>query len=363
MACDDEAEWLATAMTDDSTVAELLLRIHSAGAPPHAAAAAARALKLDWTVRQRRSSNSKPAPKEPGRKKRGGEPARASPTTPLSWSGATSTSGGGGGGGGGDEECSGVPVVKSPEKARSKTTNGSTTTSAATPSKRPRKKKTLAELREEENKLLKERRRLRWGLANLRRVVEKQRLANESLKKMKLDTQCKREAETTPEEQPLNVSSCTPCSSASKTCKVETCDRLFELPDLNLPVEGASLTLATTTTWRFSGAALGLIDLRLLRRLLLRQANSLPSKSSEKVRPVQARARGELIWRVLREIHSSHSRRSSAIEKPQGCLLLHPPSHYARPCSVLSLANLELRAQSSQSGIVGSTWLKVIALA
>ncbi|XP_030470916.2 uncharacterized protein LOC115689090 [Syzygium oleosum] len=244
MACDDEAEWLATAMTDDSTVAELLLRIQSAGAPPHAAAAAAaaaRALKLDWTVRQRRSSNSKTAPKEPGRKKRGGEPARASPTTPLSWSGATSTSGGGGGGGGGggDEECSGVPVVKSPEKARSKTTNGSTTTSAATPSKRPRKKKTLAELREEENKLLKERRRLRWGLANLRRVVEKQRLANESLKKMKLDTQCKREAETTPEEQPLNVSSCTPCSSASKTCKVETCERLFELPDLNLPVEGS----------------------------------------------------------------------------------------------------------------------------
>ncbi|KAF8021622.1 hypothetical protein BT93_G1923 [Corymbia citriodora subsp. variegata] len=218
-------------MTDDSAVAELLLRIRRADGPPQAAAA--RALKLDWTVRQRRSSNSKPGPKDAGRKKHGGEPARASPTTPLSWSGGTSTSGGGGGG---DEECS-VPVVKSPEKARSKTNNGSTNMNAATPSKRPRKKKTLAELREEENKLLKERRRLRWGLANLRRVVEKQRLANESLKKMKLDMQCKRETETTPDERSQNVSSCSPCSSASKTCKVEACERLFELPDLNLPVE------------------------------------------------------------------------------------------------------------------------------
>ncbi|KAK2632532.1 hypothetical protein EUGRSUZ_L01430 [Eucalyptus grandis] len=195
-------------------------------------------LKLDWTVRQRRSSNSKTAPKDARRKKRGGEPARASPTTPLSWSGATSSGGGGGGGGGGsggggggDEECS-VPVVRSPEKARSKTTNGSTTTSAARPSKRPRKKKTLAELKEEENKLLKERRRLKWGLANLRRVVEKQRIANESLKKMK-------EAVTTPDEQPQNVGSCSPCSSASKTREVETCERFFELPDLNLPVENS----------------------------------------------------------------------------------------------------------------------------
>ncbi|XP_030526268.2 uncharacterized protein LOC115737958 [Rhodamnia argentea] len=233
MACDDEAEWLTIAMTDDSTVAELLIRIRRGDAPPHAAAA--RALKLDWTVRQRRSSNSKPAPKDPGRKKGGGEPARASPTTPLSWSGATSTSGGGGGGGG-DEECS-VPVVKSPEKARSKTINGSTTTSAGTPSKRPRKKKTLAELREEENKLLKERRRLRWGLENLRLVVEKQRLANQSLKKMKLDVQCKQEAKMTPQVQPQNAGSGSPCRSTSKLCKVETCERIFELPDLNLPVE------------------------------------------------------------------------------------------------------------------------------
>jgi len=49
--------------------------------------------------------------------------------------------------------------------------------------------------------------------------------------------QCKQEAKMTPDEQPQNVGSCSLCGSALKTSKVETCERFFELPDLNLPVK------------------------------------------------------------------------------------------------------------------------------
>lgn len=88
-----DEEWTKDAMTDDSVAALMLLRLKQARTRsllPPPPAPTKPALHLDWTVRQRRS---KSAPRH-GDGKRKAEPARASPTTPLSWSGATSASGG-----------------------------------------------------------------------------------------------------------------------------------------------------------------------------------------------------------------------------------------------------------------------------
>lgn len=64
-------------MSDDSLVADALLRLRHAEPPPPNKSDAS-PLKLKWSVRQRRSKK--------------GDQTRASPTTPLSWSAATSLS-------------------------------------------------------------------------------------------------------------------------------------------------------------------------------------------------------------------------------------------------------------------------------
>lgn len=83
-----EEEWVRVAMRDDLMVVEVLLQLHQAEPPPQPpphSENTAPPLQLEWTVRQRRS---KPLPRKKS------DSARASPTTPLSWSGATSVSGG-----------------------------------------------------------------------------------------------------------------------------------------------------------------------------------------------------------------------------------------------------------------------------
>ncbi|KAJ8553593.1 hypothetical protein K7X08_024271 [Anisodus acutangulus] len=176
-----EEEWLKAAIMDDTMVAELLLRLNQVN-PLSKSKLKKSGLPLEWTVRQRRSrpvsvNAKKPAP-------------RASPTTPLSWSGATSVScgdGGGSGGGvdGGCEESSGPTTPsKTPSSTRSKV-NG--TSDAATASKKSRKKKTLAELKDEEILLIKERKQLKKELAIVHTNLEKLRDTNQNLKRMKLD--------------------------------------------------------------------------------------------------------------------------------------------------------------------------------
>lgn len=106
-----EEDWLEAAITDDSLVVELLMRLNQSNAspPPKKTTAA-----LNWSVRQRRS---KPIPKLVDSSTKKGELTRASPTTPLSWSGATSVSAGSGGSEG-SEESSRPP--KFPDDGRSK---------------------------------------------------------------------------------------------------------------------------------------------------------------------------------------------------------------------------------------------------
>ncbi|KAL0319094.1 UNVERIFIED_CONTAM: hypothetical protein Sangu_2065600 [Sesamum angustifolium] len=110
-----DEEWVKAAMTDDMMVVELLLRLHRAPRRQPPLKPVPAALPLEWSVRQRRSKSVSVNnhPKKPAH--------RASPTTPLSWSGATSFSGGSAGAGGvGSEESSRPIPLKLSNTARSK---------------------------------------------------------------------------------------------------------------------------------------------------------------------------------------------------------------------------------------------------
>ncbi|KAL3819159.1 hypothetical protein ACJIZ3_005064 [Penstemon smallii] len=218
-----DEDWVKSAMKDDTMVVELLVRLHRAAPPPPPPALKPAALPLEWSVRQRRS---RPVSISSNTKK----PAhRASPTTPLSWSGGTSLSGGSGG----FEESS---RPKLSNTARSK----ANVDGEKTGSKRSRKKKTLAELREEENLLIKERRELKRQISALRVNFEKQRATNESLKRMKLEMQPhldKRKAEESVSGQLEQKSTGNHPITTSLLANDAASDDKFELPDLNIPFE------------------------------------------------------------------------------------------------------------------------------
>lgn len=114
-----DEEWVKVATADDAMVAELLLMFKqvqpTAEAQPPVVPK--KALSVEWKVRQRRSKAVTVRSKN--------QAPRASPTTPLSWSGATSVSGGGGGGGSGggggfdgfpEEESSRLSLPPNPSK-------------------------------------------------------------------------------------------------------------------------------------------------------------------------------------------------------------------------------------------------------
>ncbi|KAK3438101.1 hypothetical protein EUGRSUZ_C02724, partial [Eucalyptus grandis] len=164
-------EWVKTAMAEDGMVAELLVRLKQeprcAPAPPHppssAAAAAAAVASASgsplppprWGIRQPRSriafrcDAGSPA-------KRCGDSARNSPTTPLSWSAASSS-------GTADGGCDDSNLQFCGSSSTSKVIASS---DSGTPDlKKSRKRKTFAELKEEEGLLLKERVHLNKVLA------------------------------------------------------------------------------------------------------------------------------------------------------------------------------------------------------
>ncbi|KAL2539370.1 hypothetical protein Adt_00348 [Abeliophyllum distichum] len=249
-----DEEWVEEAMSDDNKVVELLLRLNQSYPQPTAAALKPTALPLDWSVRQRRS---KPMAVDSTMK----SALRASPTTPLSWSGATSISGGGGSAGtvdGSPEESSRPSDPKLSKTARSEVNgNGEKST------KRSRKKKTLAELQVEEYLLDKEREELKREISALLTNLEKQKAMNDCLKRIKLESTTKRRStfaskkaipcqfqqksealHHVPPIFPPFVSGnddslhCYSPNGASEEKAVAPCEDKFELPDLNLTLEG-----------------------------------------------------------------------------------------------------------------------------
>ncbi|KAF3954740.1 hypothetical protein CMV_019957 [Castanea mollissima] len=226
-------EWVKEAMTDDTVVVGF------------ASASVVPSRRLDTVTPPRRR---RPSLRE------------LVPTTPLSWSGATSASGGALDG---FEESS--RLSKPTESSRSKVAvNGETNTN-----KRSRKKRSLAELREEESLLLTERINLKNELAALRLTLEKQRATNDSLKRIKHDLQSQQNEKTTTasamasvapiSDRPQKIEEvCDPAASIfpagvacndvdtvphpgeSKIEEVKESETSFVLPDLNLPFDDDS---------------------------------------------------------------------------------------------------------------------------
>ena len=106
----EEDEWVHVAFNDDTLVVELLLNLSQPPPSPPARRRRRRRrfagdlakegavlpLSVDWSMRQRRSS-SKQVMMTRSKKGSDSSSTRASPTTPLSFSGGTSVSGGGAG--------------------------------------------------------------------------------------------------------------------------------------------------------------------------------------------------------------------------------------------------------------------------
>ncbi|KAL4584595.1 hypothetical protein LXL04_009199 [Taraxacum kok-saghyz] len=206
-------DWVPAAMKDGDLVAEVLVRLRLAKPPPSLQPSKRRrpSPPQSWTIHQRRSRTQPvlPAPNK-------SEAPRASPSTPLSWSGgATSISGGG------------PPIVDAVDSTQPNHNRSDTSRSKVmprgetTPTKRPRKKKTLAALKEEEILLIEEQNHLKMKLATVHANCEKQRKQNESLKKMKLDIKVDTQEERLSEFR---------CDGFE-----EQNDKIV-LPDLNIPV-------------------------------------------------------------------------------------------------------------------------------
>ncbi|GAB2275394.1 hypothetical protein Dimus_010155 [Dionaea muscipula] len=244
-------EWIRAAMTDESLVAELLLRLKDSDSHPSsrisramAAAASISSFPLEWGMRQPRSkAPASTSTAEVPTSKKEAEPATRSPTTPLSWSGGGGRSGGGASPSDEYEESS-LPSDPFPD-VRSKGTG--------TAKKRTRRKKTFAELKEEESSLLKERAYLKKEIATLHVTLKEQRSLNHSLKRMKIDfhvesrakkwgptmneSVAQNSAETSSYEQPKHITwndhplpeSCPADENAGDKDQV-----VFALPDLNM---------------------------------------------------------------------------------------------------------------------------------
>ncbi|KAK7351363.1 hypothetical protein VNO77_10757 [Canavalia gladiata] len=162
-------EWVRAAMTDDTVVVELLLRLKQTVSPK------SQLLPLSWGHKQPRSRSRLTAAIS---RCDGAVSTRCSPTTPLSWSGGASPSATADG----YEDSS-----RHHHAARSKATATSGYTGNSASAKRCRRKKTFAELKEEESSLLKERIYLKKEIATANANFEVERAKNESLKRMKLD--------------------------------------------------------------------------------------------------------------------------------------------------------------------------------
>ncbi|TKY74767.1 hypothetical protein E2542_SST03530 [Spatholobus suberectus] len=162
-------EWVKEAMTNDTVVVELLLRLKQT------VSAKSQLLPLSWGVKQPRSRSRLTSAVS---RCDGAVSTRCSPTTPLSWSGGASPSATADG----YEDSS-----RHHHAARSKATATSGYTGNSASTKRCRRKKTFAELKEEESSLLKERIYLKKEIATINANFEAQRAKNESLKRMKLD--------------------------------------------------------------------------------------------------------------------------------------------------------------------------------
>ncbi|KAL8256823.1 hypothetical protein R6Q59_028864 [Mikania micrantha] len=170
-----EHDWLTAAMADTAMVAETLIKLRVSTLPLPSRPAPLQS----WSIHQRRSRT---LPAQPASNK--SELPTASPSTPLSLSGATSFSGGGGG----------APIADAVNSiqlnlSRSDISRSKVLPPHETANKRPRKKKTMAALKKVEIVLLEEQYHLKRKLVAIQAKCEKQIEENDRLRNIALDIQ------------------------------------------------------------------------------------------------------------------------------------------------------------------------------
>ncbi|XP_010432781.1 PREDICTED: uncharacterized protein LOC104716983 [Camelina sativa] len=229
-------DWVKTAMTDDEMVVELLLRLKHAGTDKPAA----NLPPLRWGNRQRRSRSSRFAGGGGSVTvsiKKDVDSVRASPKTPLSWSGGSGSRGGSGcRGGSASPSADGFEDTSRQASCSTSTGSGSkvfpTNEITSSFSRSLKKKRSSSELKNEENLKLKERLDLEKEIASLRATFNEQNVRNQRLKRIKLDLssgRVKNETRVDLIHKPQPV---------PKSCRVEGDSEnqgsVFFLPDLNM---------------------------------------------------------------------------------------------------------------------------------
>ncbi|KAJ8617531.1 hypothetical protein MRB53_013717 [Persea americana] len=219
---DDSDGWVEEALQTDFMAANMLMRLSGEGRPPQ-----------KWLRRLPRSRQHHPS-NPTGRVKDLQESARASPTTPLSFSGSSSPSAS-------DEPTrptnrtrrlndSDYPAARAEAAATdtiwkmcgSKTDMGLKT--------RTKKRKTIAELREEENSLLMDRGELIKEVEILQATYKDLMLKNGKLKKLKLDLESRSAAKASSTDSPPVVKA----SIITASNLPPVINNTINLPDLNL---------------------------------------------------------------------------------------------------------------------------------
>lgn len=172
-------EWVTAALTEDSVVVELLLRLKHAGTVE----SAANIPLLRWGSRKPRSRLGVGAGVG-GLLKKETDSARASPMTPLCWSGGSGSGGSSCPSADGFEDASRQSTCSTSTRYGSKALH---VTNEISSYKRSKKQKIFLDLKDAENFQLKERLNLQKNIANVQATYEKRSAKNQSLKRMKLE--------------------------------------------------------------------------------------------------------------------------------------------------------------------------------
>eukprot|EP00268_Persea_americana_P016072 TRINITY_DN17617_c0_g2_i2.p1 TRINITY_DN17617_c0_g2~~TRINITY_DN17617_c0_g2_i2.p1 ORF type:complete len:241 (-),score=49.16 TRINITY_DN17617_c0_g2_i2:467-1189(-) len=223
---DDSDGWVEDALQTDFMVANMLMRLSGEGRPPQ-----------KWLRRLPRTTQLHPS-NGATRVKELEESARASPTTPLSFSGSSSHS-----------ACDDPsrPAKRSRLDDSSQSDKPPTCAATATTDTRlkivppktakglktnPRKKKTVSELKQEENSLLMDKAKLIKELEALQDIRKDLMLKNERLKKQKLNMDSQLAVKSSGKTNSNHHPPLPPVKTA-KAASNPPPRVVFEIPDLN----------------------------------------------------------------------------------------------------------------------------------
>ncbi|RWR91071.1 hypothetical protein CKAN_02020900 [Cinnamomum micranthum f. kanehirae] len=222
---DDSDGWVEDALQTDFMVANMLMRLSGQGRPPQ-----------KWLRRLPRTIQLHPS-NGATRVKELEESARASPTTPLSFSGSSHSA------------CDdpGRPAKRSRLDDSSQSDKPPTRAATAATDTRlkivppktakglktnPRKKKTVSELKQEENSLLMDKAKLTKELEALQAIRKDLRLKNERLKKQKLNLDSQLAVKSSGKTNSNHQQPVPPVKTANAASNPPP-RVVFEIPDLN----------------------------------------------------------------------------------------------------------------------------------